>query len=218
MEEVRYWEVVKQEFDCQHDDTNLVRYIKSNGVVCVRIQCKVCGTSIKEVPKKGLDAETLPMFDESLRHDWDERKSQRRNELFEKYREKNNQQHEQYKQEQDERHQVYLQEVAERNRQWWIDYNTYLRSERWHTIRQRVLERDNHICQACLKNKAAQVHHLSYVLYNEVGRSAAFELVAICFTCHKEIHPDRAMAQHDLTANAYNPFIGAIPQWMPEDD
>lgn len=196
MEEVRYWEVVQQEFTCEHDDTHLVRYTKSNGVICVRIQCKTCGHNVREVPKKGLDAESLPLFNENLREEWSERKRMRREELAKEYRDK----------------------FIEGSNQWWIDYNNYLRSERWHTMRQRVLDRDKHICQACLKNKATQVHHLSYELYNEVGRSAAFELVAICFYCHKEIHPDRAMAQQDLTANAYNPFIGAIPQWMPEDD
>ena len=194
MEEVRYWEVVIQEFSCEHDDTHLVRYIKSNGVTCVRIQCKVCGHNVREVPKKGLNAESLPLFDESLRGNWEERRRARREELAKEQREK----------------------FIEGSDKWWADYSAYLRSERWHVMRQRVLERDSHICQACLRNKATQVHHVSYNLYNEVGRSAAFELVSICFTCHKEIHPDRAMAQQELTANSFNPYLGTIPQWMPE--
>ena len=74
-------------------------------------------------------------------------------------------------------------------------YAMYLASPHWYKMRNLVLDRDGHLCQACLCREASEVHHTSYTLYNRLGRSAAFELVAICHECHAKIHPHIAKAQ-----------------------
>lgn len=72
--------------------------------------------------------------------------------------------------------------------QWWFEYNQYLESPKWQAKRDLVLARDWHQCQAKLDgctNTAEHVHHLSYEhLFNE----PLFELVAVCRSCHDQIH------------------------------
>jgi len=64
-------------------------------------------------------------------------------------------------------------------------YNIYLNSRIWKNKRDVVLKRDNYICQGCLKNKATEVHHLTYDnIYNELF----FQLISVCKPCHNIIH------------------------------
>lgn len=179
--EMKPWQIAEQEFSCAHEQTQFVRFVKSNGAVCVREQCMQCGTSMREVPKIGHNVESLPEWDKSLSERWYLAKKNRRDNLF-------------------------AQAQQENSQQWWSQYSQYLRSQHWFDLRKRVLERDHGLCQACLKNKAVQVHHISYSLYDQLGRSAGFELVSICYQCHKAIHPHMAEAQHDLAL--YNPYLG----------
>jgi 5-methylcytosine-specific restriction endonuclease McrA len=103
------------------------------------------------------------------------------------------------------RQQAFQEERQQQSVEWWTKYNEYLLSTSWAAMRQRVLERDGGLCQSCLTRSATQVHHTSYDLYNQLGKSAAFELVAICHTCHAKIHPHMAEAQADIAH--YNPFL-----------
>lgn len=64
-------------------------------------------------------------------------------------------------------------------------YKNALNSSHWKSIRQKVLERDNHTCQACLDAKASDVHHLHY---QNLGSETALELVSVCRPCHDKIH------------------------------
>ncbi len=63
-------------------------------------------------------------------------------------------------------------------------YIPYLKSKEWKAKRLLVLKRDNYLCQACLKSKATEVHHLTY---KHVFNEPCFELVSICNPCHKLI-------------------------------
>lgn len=64
-------------------------------------------------------------------------------------------------------------------------YQEYLYSDEWRNIRNKVLERDNSICRVCEKNKATEVHHLTYEnIYNEKLE----DLISICRNCHNESH------------------------------
>lgn len=64
------------------------------------------------------------------------------------------------------------------------NYKAYLFSDEWRAKRFKVLERDEHTCQACLNAEANQVHHITYKhLMNE----PLFELVSVCEACHQKI-------------------------------
>ena len=73
-----------------------------------------------------------------------------------------------------------------------IKYKQYLNSELWKFKRKKVLERDNYLCQACLTNKADEVHHLTYDnCYDE----PLFELISVCKRCHQKIESKKQHKQ-----------------------
>lgn len=83
------------------------------------------------------------------------------------------------------RQEKYRRESAQRSAEWWDWYHAYLQSSEWQDKRQRVLERDEHVCRGCGLWPATQVHHLTY---QRVGHEMLFDLVAICDRCHDKIH------------------------------
>jgi 5-methylcytosine-specific restriction endonuclease McrA len=64
-------------------------------------------------------------------------------------------------------------------------YEDYLQSEVWREKRLLVLQRDNFICQGCLKVSATEVHHLNY---EDVPNELLFDLISLCSSCHKRAH------------------------------
>jgi hypothetical protein len=104
------------------------------------------------------------MFDEQARADyWERQHAQRRSE--------------------------YDLERAERRAEWWDRYDNYLCSEEWARKRGLVLARDGNRCQARLDGCsmfARQVHHLTY---RHVFNEPLFDLVAVCESCHDQLHP-----------------------------
>lgn len=76
------------------------------------------------------------------------------------------------------------QKIENRRDTFWDDYSEYLKSEEWEIKRKLVLNRDNHICQSCLCEKAMEVHHkVGYFRKNE----PLFSLVSLCGRCHNII-------------------------------
>ena len=66
-----------------------------------------------------------------------------------------------------------------------IDYDAYLASREWQLVRNKTLKRCNNLCEACKKAKATQVHHITY---RNLGSEKPWQLLGICWDCHKEIH------------------------------
>lgn len=156
-----YWTVVEDEFACTHDTERVVFYMSSNKRKHYRMQCQRCGHA-RPVAKHTLlpqDRIEARPEDKALAHRWQSRKRIRIDELRS------------------------LGGRA-RSEDWWEWYGRYLRSEQWASKRERVLERDGHVCRACLLRPAEQVHHTTY---DHVGNEPLFELVAVCRTCHDEI-------------------------------
>jgi len=65
-----------------------------------------------------------------------------------------------------------------------MEYQIYLRTPEWITLRERVKQRDK-ICQGCLAAPIEDVHHLTY---EHVQNEFAFELVGLCRKCHARLH------------------------------
>lgn len=66
-----------------------------------------------------------------------------------------------------------------------VDYNSYIQSAEWKEKRELALQRDKHICQRCKTNKANHVHHITYA---NIGNEYLYEIVSLCWYCHKLIH------------------------------
>jgi len=76
-------------------------------------------------------------------------------------------------------------EQAAQSAEWWAAYTEYLKTDKWRLKSRKVLERDGHLCQACLTRQATQAHHLTYArVFNE----PLFDLVAVCKPCHEKLH------------------------------
>jgi 5-methylcytosine-specific restriction endonuclease McrA len=176
--------MIEDDFSCEHVSTRITKYTKCNGITCARLQCEKCGSAVRDISKKGLDLEEIPDFDYELRADFQFRKRRHQAQLFQERIE-------------------YAATHKNEHDSWWEKYKQYLQSKQWQEIRQRVLTRDRYVCQACLRNRASQVHHLSYELYNKMGKSAAFELASICNACHGAIHPHM---EQDFTGEDYEEF------------
>ncbi len=156
---------------CDHSD-NTIRYVEASGGKgrMYRRQCLVCGEGTGSWISKAAVLEEfpsllmVPAWDRDLAEKWAEARRRVREE-------------EQWGR------------VA-----WSYDrYRSYIAtSPVWKNKRERVLERDNHLCQACRRAAAEQVHHLTYShLFDE----PLFELIAVCARCHKRLHDRLALAQ-----------------------
>lgn len=170
----RPWERAQAEFACDHAVTDLRCVTFSNGQRNYVRQCMRCGEQvgayIKHSSLSDQQKATVLDFDEAKRDGWRERRQER----FRQFRAEQSVVHE-------------IEEgralLAARD-DFWERYDAYLGSDRWRDKRRRVLERDNHTCQACLVRKATQVHHLAY---RHVFNEPLFDLVAICAVCHDAI-------------------------------
>jgi 5-methylcytosine-specific restriction endonuclease McrA len=167
------YQIVEQEFSCDHKRTKVVRFTQRNGVAIVRCQCQRCGAQVgATLPKAQYNVEKLPEWDEVLKDKWWAARSERSSEIYEQQR-------------------------VDENAEWFRQYNAYLESEHWRRIRKLVLTRDNYTCQGCFRKVApniypvdnrAEVHHQSYDAYNRLGYSFPFECVTLCHDCHRRYH------------------------------
>lgn len=194
---------------CLHQRIELGKYKQSHGQYRVRNFCSDCGQSLSsDLKMASIDLSKLREFNNC--YETSNRKtvsviaSQYRAEIVQLEQELNREKF-------TPRDVIESDEDALEDKQdFWDRYTPYLRSQRWHTMRTLVLKRDENICQSCLSRKATQVHHLSYRLFKQIGYSAAFELVAICYECHNKIHPHMAHAQHEMLSGLYNPYLTGV--------
>lgn len=147
-------------YDCECLEKELRVKITSNGVKQYKHQCLACG----RVGKNLKTADALNELEGEEPNEVDEGLKRR---FF------------------DERGSIKTAQYHEEKRLWWERYNEYLNSDEWKIRRDRVLKRDCYICQACLQRRATQVHHKTY---ENVGCEPAFDLIAICSTCHEFLH------------------------------
>ena len=166
LEQEQRREEIREETTCLHRETRLVYCIYKNGARHYGHQCERCGRWTESVKKASLslkEQKSSPEFDESIREQWDNWKKAK----WETYQT----QYHEYREKQ--------------SRAWWEAYTAYLETAEWRDKRNRVLARDGYLCQACLRRKATQVHHLTY---DHVLDEPLFDLVAVCSVCHKHLH------------------------------
>lgn len=90
----------------------------------------------------------------------------------------------------EDRREQYRRDAEDEKSQRANDYKAYLLTKDWADRRTAVFQRDNYLCQGCRINRAVQVHHLTY---KNIFREPLFDLVAICKSCHDQLHADRDM-------------------------
>lgn len=145
---------------CSHHRTEVRYKVFSNGTKHLCTQCLECGAKTdgsRWLPSTGVDMANMQPFDESL--------ATRHQAVVERRR---------------------VAAMASERRRRHEDYERYIReSPEWWATRTKVMQRDDHLCQACRENAATDVHHKNYThLYEEV----LYDLVAVCRECHAKIH------------------------------
>lgn len=156
-------EYLGQQPQCEEHDNQLVHLVMSDGRKGWQYQCRQCyHRASKWIAKKDLTPEQMEQAPPRQEIDYSYL-SQRR------YTARS-----------------LMLELLEREDEYgfWVWYSKYLKSEKWQSIRRRVLFRDQYRCQACLEAKATQVHHKNY---DFVGDEVLFDLVSVCDACHEKI-------------------------------
>jgi hypothetical protein len=168
-------------YDCEHPKEAIRFRRRSNGVVMCVVQCLVCGRELRGVRRT--DPARLALTEQEP---FDEQLLQQGEEAYRFYRQQRHMEWQsKWQAEQEQREAERQAADAERRRQ----YSAYLLTPQWREKRQRVLERDEYLCQACRKRRATQVHHLTYThIFNE----PLFDLVSICTVCHEALHASSA--------------------------
>lgn len=170
-----------QDWDCSHPNMLPRLWVLSNGVKRVALQCQACGdkktNEVRNVDYPGY--EQFPPFDYELSEAARALFTQARQLIFNEHH-LAMLSHDQRREEMGE-----LEQLA-KSQEWWIKYNNYLLTAEWKDKRERVLDRDDYLCQACLKRRATQAHHLTY---KRVFNEPLFDLAAVCDVCHRALHP-----------------------------
>lgn len=166
-------EQVDEEFACDHPQSRLTVFTASNGTTHYREQCVRCGATTNTIRKAELSPGRAAG---AVPYDADlpTRWWRAKNGRREELRESRN---------------------AERDA--W--YQEYLRSPEWARRRALVLQRAGGKCEGCLSRRATEVHHTTY---DHVGQELLFELVALCSTCHRTIHKDKATSRRMAASEA----------------
>jgi 5-methylcytosine-specific restriction endonuclease McrA len=135
----------------------------ANGVTQFREQCTQCGKTLPAISKHTLSSQeqkNAPLFDRDLQE---------------------NVRHAAWEQRKSQREQA----ESEAGKAWWAWYNGYLVSPLWSRRRNAALRLSGRLCGACGESTATIVHHLTY---DHVGAEPLYELVAVCSSCHDQIH------------------------------
>jgi 5-methylcytosine-specific restriction endonuclease McrA len=82
--------------------------------------------------------------------------------------------------------------LNDERREWFANYDQYLRSPEWRARRALVMRRAGGTCEGCGTARANQVHHLTYA---HVQREFLWELVAVCAACHERLHAEKEGGQ-----------------------
>ena len=66
-----------------------------------------------------------------------------------------------------------------------IDYYSYLKTQAWEEMRQKIFRRDGFKCVICHEAKNLNVHHITY---ENLGAEKESDLVTLCQACHEKVH------------------------------
>jgi 5-methylcytosine-specific restriction endonuclease McrA len=157
---------------CEHVEKIVVRRLNSAGKPFFTRYCSGCGVKFgSHVPRVEAEAVGISPFSEeeieAVGRDYTEERQAHLDAIVAAATERAAE----YKNEADE--------------EWQREYADYLRSPVWKRRAAKIMERARGVCEGCLTNQAQEVHHLTYA---HVKDEFAFELVALCSSCHRRWH------------------------------
>lgn len=69
-----------------------------------------------------------------------------------------------------------------------MTYDEQLQTPEWKALRDRIIERDLHMCQKCMSTKNLQAHHKFYEAGKMAWESSPIALITLCDRCHSHLH------------------------------
>jgi transcription elongation factor Elf1 len=147
--------------ECNHPKKHIRYREASNGARLFKLQCSKCGEVFGSwIPHdKVLQKDRCEPINDALQHTYRQNKKELTDAINDLIRQ------------------------AE-DGSWNETYQAHIRSAEWREKANLVLKRCNWTCEGCGKNRATQVHHLSY---KNLGNEFLFELVGLCAGCHDSI-------------------------------
>lgn len=93
------------------------------------------------------------------------------------------------------------------------NYQEYLASDLWQSIRQRVFEQKGKFCNYCKSTNRLQIHHLSYSANVLAGKNIV-PLIVVCNECHFKISKieKEFNINPDMSTWTYKQMIGIEPR------
>ena len=159
LKEIPQFEDAVPPWKCAHEKTSPTRYFQRNGVLLVRHQCAQCGTFVRGPRLADLRKQGVTIDALPL---WDEPLARRWTER-----------------------KAHFEQTQNPLQARLALYQEYLQSDTWKSKRERVLRRDDYLCQACCHAKAVQVHHKTYEF---IGDEPLYQLISVCIECHYQLH------------------------------
>ena len=67
-----------------------------------------------------------------------------------------------------------------------LDYEAYLQTNHWRTLRKQIYDDRNQKCQKC--KKVISDYHVHHVTYERIGKERKSDLKLFCYKCHEKVH------------------------------
>ena len=156
--------------ECKHNRMDLRRGFNKGGAPVVRQQCLDCGCLVGRLVKQTPETKNLKDIEDSTHPEYLAKRKDEKDAIARRY--------------------VALQKCrwrgsSEGRSYFQRSHAEYLSSPEWAERRQLVLDRSDGLCEGCRKERAAEVHHLTY---RNWGNEFLFELAALCSACHDRVH------------------------------
>lgn len=86
-----------------------------------------------------------------------------------------------------------------------VTYNRFLKTDYWSDVRERILARDEYVCQMCGSEKSLVVHHKTYKHHKKEAEHLE-DLVTLCNACHNEWHREESRLAKKKESDMYAEF------------
>lgn len=157
-------------FSCKHSRFELTKWRTSNNVIVFKNQCLDCGRIANQKGAKKYSQGDEWWFNKNAEEFSKDILSRTHSKIYDLVNSKIS---------------AYDLKIKEQKD---LDYKKYLLTPEWRAKRERVLIRDNYLCQGCLSNRANEVHHTTYANF---GDELFFQLISLCKECHEKVHKDK---------------------------
>jgi len=150
--------------DCEHKDMELRNMTHCNQI---KMQCLTCGRSVGNAFRHASIAPEVLATMQEFDYEFRDLMEERRAEIFQ------------------QRIAVRQAEQEQSLNSRKMEYDAYLLTSKWKTLRAKVIDRENGLCQGCREKRIQEVHHLTYANF---GDELLFQLAGLCSDCHSKAH------------------------------